>query len=64
MKSGEPLAADRVVFAQVRTKPEEPWSREWINFRAKSLDEAMKVAATMPGVLQVYEVCWDPGFIT
>jgi hypothetical protein len=48
----------------VRTQADDPCQREWTTVQATSLEDAHVVALQRPDVLQVYEVAWDPGYIT
>lgn len=63
-RTAEPLVLRSMMHALVRTEPNIPHQREWILVQARTLDAAFKAAKEYHGVQQVYEVCWDPGYIT
>lgn len=64
MTDEERVPLDQWCFALVRTELNPCGDRKWIKFRAPSLEEAQKLALLQPGVMQVYEVAWDPGYVT
>jgi hypothetical protein len=58
------VVGERLVHAMVGPVPGKPWEREWITLHAETLDQAVERAKEYFGVVRVYEVCWDPGYVT
>ena len=54
--------SERLCHALVGLVPEKPWEREWVTLHAATLEQAADRAKAIWG--RVYEVCWDPGYIT
>jgi hypothetical protein len=54
--------SERPVHALVGLVPGKPWERQWVMLQAESLEQAVARATELWG--RVYEVCWDPGYVT